>query len=563
MANINDFKLLSKKCLNYFHLAVNTQRFDIKELSEKEKERFGFYYLILSEITHLEDFDRLTSCITDTDFNSKFFNNPIVDEGIDAVFIDDENATIHLFNFKYREKFLADKKQKENEIYLSSKFLNVIKQEKNTLKGKLKKFADDIIQRYNSNTDWTTIFYVVSNENSVVSPKDSNLQNFASLFAVKIEPIGLDWITELLLPSHEIINAKVCLPKEAVISFLETPQSSDVSYIVRMGLPDVIRITCRDKDLRDNYQLEDYDELSSVVENPDVLFGNIRGLLKSTYNKNIQTTLLDQPSKFFYYNNGITIVADDISYKEINGNSRIVLDIKNFQVLNGGQTLRSIHLFNQENEKYISNNLTKAEILVKILKVTDEKLKMEIGEYTNSQNSIKASDLKSVRKEQQELESYLAENNIAYIRKRGDIGENSSSMEYEIGMDRMGQILLATSGYPEAVSNKKREIFTSRYDELFGADSLLSEKTVSLVKIFFTIKEFYKNSDYSYSDQKILYILYLANKFECNNLEKLIDFFEKCILSYMKRNALQLAPSRILILPDFKSYLVSQYSKNR
>ena len=203
------------------------------------------------------------------------------------------------------------------------------------------------------------------------------------------------------------------IPSEGVMSYSEASRSSNVSYIVRMRLTELIRITCNDEGLRNDYQLEDEKILANVAEETDVLFENVRGLiLNSKYNKNIEETLKKEPTKFFFYNNGITIVAENVDYQDINSGKRIKLSLQNFQVLNGGQTLRTIHSFNQQNPQYISDNLSKAEILVRILKVTDNSLKNKIGEYTNSQNAIKVSDLKALRKEQLELDTFLANNDI-------------------------------------------------------------------------------------------------------------------------------------------------------
>lgn len=556
MASINDFKVLNSSCLNYFNLARETQGFNserVSKLGDLEKMRFGFYYFILNKLSDIDEFDDITKCICDQDFMKTLYNDGESDEGIDAVYIDESSSTINLFNFKIREKFNEDKRQSKDEAILSSKFLNVLKTENNRLKGKIGKFASEIIQRYNTPVEWSTNFYIVSNENKELSVSDPNLSEFSELYDVNIETIGLDTITDLMLPSHKRISASLNLPTEAVMSYAESARSSNISYIVHLRLTDLIRITCDDEGLRANDALEEEDQLANVKENRDVLFDNVRGLiLKSKYNRNIEYTLTNEPSKFFFYNNGITIVAEDIMYKELNSGKRARLNLKNFQVLNGGQTLRTVHLFNQKNPKYISDNLSKAEILVRVLKVTEEILKNKIGEYTNSQNAIKPSDLKALRKEQLELEAYLSDHDILYVRKRGDVGDVSKSYKLTIGMERLGQILWAVKGYPELASNKKKEIFTTQYDDLFCTTDLISQSTVDLIKDYIEIKELYKTSSYEVSEQKIMFILYIKSKAGRNDFEAIIEGFESCIMTYIKANNLQLAPARIMILPKFK-----------
>lgn len=557
MATINDFKLLQSSSLKYFELASETQGFDeekIKKLSVIEKARFGFYYFILNKLTSLDEFDDITSCICDQDFNLKIRGTSFSDEGIDAVYIDEEHNEINLFNFKFREKYNPDKQQSKDEAILSSKFLSVLKTENNNLSGPLNIFADRIINYYNTPVEWKTNFYIVSNENRELSPSDKNLEDFAELFDVNIECIGLDSITAMMLPKHKNISAQINLPSEAVMSYSESARSSNISYIVRMRLTELIRITCNDESLRKNSQLEDDNVLGNVKEEIDVLFDNVRGLiLKSKYNKNIEETLSKEPNKFFFFNNGLTVVAENIDYQELNSGKRIRLSLVNFQVLNGGQTLRTIHLFNQKNSQYINDNLSKAEILVRILKITDDSLKNKIGEYTNSQNAIRSSDLKSLRKEQLELDSFLASHGILYLRKRGD-DENNTNAKYDIsiGMERLGQILWTIQGSPEMVSNKKNEIFTSKYDDLFGVDDLISGKTINLIKKYIAIRKVYKSTCYTSTEQKCMYILYIAYFTENDKYLDIIDGLENEIENFIKNNNIKLSPARVLILPKFK-----------
>ena len=345
------------------------------------------------------------------------------------------------------------------------------------------------------------------------------------------------------------------------MSYSESARSSNISYIVRMRLTDLIRITCNDENLRNNFHLEDDSLLSNVKEDIDVLFDNVRGLiLKSKYNKNIEETLNKEPNKFFFFNNGLTVVAENIDYEELNSGKRIRLRLINFQVLNGGQTLRTIHLFNQKNSQYIKDNLSKAEILVRILKITDDSLKNKIGEYTNSQNAIRSSDLKSLRKEQLELDSFLADHGILYLRKRGD-EDNSTNAKYDysIGMERLGQILWTINGFPEMVSNKKNEIFTTKYEDLFGVDDLISEKTVNLIKKYSSIRKEYKATHYVFTEQKCMYILYVSYFTGNDKFTDLIANLEKEIDNFITNNNINLSPARVLILPKFKKVIKSKY----
>ena len=276
----------------------------------------------------------------------------------------------------------------------------------------------------------------------------------------------------------------------------------------------------------------------------NVLYENVRGfILKSKYNNNIFETLKNEPSRFYFYNNGLTIVAKDIIVEKINSNKKWKLTIEDFQVINGGQTLRTIHKYAKEEKDNISR-LSDACVQLRIIKVNDEDLKSKISEYTNSQNAISVIDLKSMRKEQIDLEDYLSENNILYIRKSGNTGKDNKTYSYCITLQKLGQLLYAVDGHPGQVSNKKKQIFTTEYDKLFCTDELLSSKTVEYIKAYFTIRDLYKKVD-GYFELKIFFILYLSVKLGCSDYNKLItDFESSSTIQNMK-------PSRRLIQPSF------------
>ena len=71
---------------------------------------------------------------------------------------------------------------------------------------------------------------------------------------------------------------------------------------------------------------------------------NVRSFLqdKVMVNKGLKHTIVNEPSKFVSYNNGISIIVDDIiSFGE---NDNILTDKFNgIQIINGGQTTASIH----------------------------------------------------------------------------------------------------------------------------------------------------------------------------------------------------------------------------
>lgn len=310
MADRNDFKLLKQRCLRHFELAKNYLGDKKLDLDDNQKARYGFYFFIIQNLTNLVDYDKMVNAITDTEFNSTFFDVNDVDEGIDAVCFDEQEHVIALFNFKYRNKYNDDKEQSKNELLVTSKFLNALKNEDTThLKGKLKKYADKINEYNDSDDIWTTVLYYVSNESKTLSSLDPNIKQMSDTYGIDIEMKGLNELVDMTSLHPRNIDASLVLNRDAVMSFTETSLASARSYIVRLPLTELIRITCDDAKLRNEYNLEDDNALYNTNVDIRVLFDNVRGfILKSKYNKNIEATLDTEPTKFFFYNNGVTIV---------------------------------------------------------------------------------------------------------------------------------------------------------------------------------------------------------------------------------------------------------------
>jgi hypothetical protein len=566
MANINDFKLVAIKSQKYFGFLDKLSSKDFTSLSSISKQRIGFYLYMLENICGIKDISDLSSLITDSEYNQIVNDTKFDDCGVDAIYIDETEKTINIFNFKYREKFNADKNQSINATILSTKFVrSLITESTDGLDSEIKIKADIILEKLLKTNDiWKLNLYVVSNESKSLDKSDIHLKQLEDTYALEIIPVGLDDISKIMSIRPNPVNCEFVVDKDAILSFSESSIASSKSYVIRMIISELVRITCNDESLRNKYNIEDYAPVADKDIDFSVLFDNVRGfVLRSKINPNITKTLKNEPSKFFLYNNGVTIVASDIEAEPINANKKVKLKISNFQVLNGGQTLRSIHAFNQQEIQHINKNLADSEVLIRIFKTTpDSQLTSKIAEYTNSQNSISIIDLKSLSTEQIQIEQYLNEYGIIYSRKVGDIGISpSKTYDYKISMERFGQILYCLMGYPQKATNQKKQIFDRFYDEIFGSSNFKIEQSVTIIKRYFEIKKAYENhvDKYNSSDQKIFFIIYLDQYLE-TDLASLISSFENDLKLYTPEASKKTtSEARKLLLLTFKEYLDSKY----
>ena len=153
-----------------------------------------------------------------------------------------------------------------------------------------------------------------------------------------------------------------------------------------------------------------------------VFESNIRQWMqfKTTVNKGLRETLQNDPGKFFYYNNGITIVVSDFIELENN-----LIELHAPQIVNGAQTSNSI-LDHAKRTKNMEGSMT-----VTIIKADDEQEQNNITKYRNSQNSVRGKDLVSLMDFHKSIKSQLKNCGYFYEIQAGSFDTKSKSKQCE------------------------------------------------------------------------------------------------------------------------------------
>lgn len=156
-----------------------------------------------------------------------------------------------------------------------------------------------------------------------------------------------------------------------------------------------VKCICIDSNIYPSYMCAMPGELlANLYENlgTELLEGNIRSFLstKVAVNSGIRKTIINEPSKFFIYNNGISATATEVYVQEIDGQMYLT-GIVDFQIVNGGQTTASLY-----NSRYKDKaDLSTIYVPMKLTVVEKEESKEVIpliAEYANTQNKVNAAD---------------------------------------------------------------------------------------------------------------------------------------------------------------------------
>jgi len=137
-----------------------------------------------------------------------------------------------------------------------------------------------------------------------------------------------------------------------------------------------------------------YDDYKSRL-----LEGNVRSFLgKRGVNKDIRNTVLNEPDRFFVYNNGLSATATDAIVKD----GRLLF-AKDLQIVNGGQTTATLSAARRTN----GADLSKISVLMKLTKVNPDvaaTIVPLISKSANSQNKINPADFFSTHEYHVRLE---------------------------------------------------------------------------------------------------------------------------------------------------------------
>lgn len=123
---------------------------------------------------------------------------------------------------------------------------------------------------------------------------------------------------------------------------------------------------------------------------------NVRSYLqaKGKINKGILETLRNDPQDFMAYNNGITVVAEEIVFGRLKDGQSGIHELKGMQIVNGGQTTASIHRAMKE----FGADLGRVFIQGKIVTVDPARFNNVvplISRYSNTQNKVSEPDLQA------------------------------------------------------------------------------------------------------------------------------------------------------------------------
>jgi len=182
-------------------------------------------------------------------------------------------------------------------------------------------------------------------------------------------------------------------------------------------------------------------------QHDDRLFSaNYRGFLgiskRKKINSAIKNTAEKQPSDFWVYNNGITLLTNEVIRK----GSKSTL--RGISIINGAQTTGSLGSVDS------SVDLSNVNVMCRIVVCKNPEKIDEIVKYNNTQNKITTWDQYANDELQSVIRTQFAEIGFDYSMKRG-----FDSVDAPIGIEKAAQPVLSFNGYYLDANRSKNSIF--------------------------------------------------------------------------------------------------------
>lgn len=433
MANLLDWNTLDHKVKAY-----------IDPQNDIESPQKAFQILMLESILDISE-EEAEDAITDGGY----------DRGVDAVFVDDRDGknSVHIFQFKYVNSFEKTKNNfPGNEIDKLVSFFNDLLDEnkgmENTCNTLLWNKVKEIWIALNRSNPSIEVHFCGNQKELAPHEQERAEQSIGKYKYFNIHHHSLDSIISFFIEQKrpEINNQLSVVDKD----YFDRTDGSIRGLICTVEANEIVRI------------ISDPDDPKKV--NFNIFNDNVRIYLTRTNKINqriIETALSEKNVLFWYLNNGITITCDSFSYPK--GKRAPIVELKNIQIVNGGQTSNALfEAYNIDSEK-----LNDVLVLLRIIETKSQNVSLSIAESTNSQTPIKSRDLRSNDETQKKLEEAFLELGLFYERKSNQY--QGKPKESRIDALTAGQAYLAyVLDLPEVGKKDRGRIFSDLYDSIFS-----------------------------------------------------------------------------------------------
>lgn len=377
------------------------------------------------------------------------------DRGIDAIYVDERGGAnvIHLFQFKYAQTFEKSKNNfPSNEIDKILSFISDLLDKDPGMEATCNPLLWEKVEQVWEAMDRpnpTIEVHFCSNTASMVVAEQGRISKAIEKYRwVKVNHHDLDRMVSFFVKKNKpVIDRSIRIVDK---DYFERTDGNVRALICSIEASEIVRM------------ITDPDSPDAVFE--PIFDDNVRVYLSrnNPINKEIIATAVSPDRHLFWYlNNGLTITCESFSYPK--GARAPTVDLKNLQIVNGGQTSHALF------EAFKKDADAAGEVLVvaRIIEAKTADVGARISETTNSQTPINSRDLKANTLVQKKIEKALEGVGLYYERKSNQYADKPK--DKRIDSLAAGQAYLAYEvQMPEVAKKDRGRIFGDLFETVFS-----------------------------------------------------------------------------------------------
>lgn len=465
------------------------------------------------------------------------------DRGIDILYLNQDagpdELEVNLVNCKFKENFESASSFTfpTTELSKIESALTDLTEDPlgriESFNSKQKPLIEEIGERYNNSENVAfNVFFCSDGAERVDTKRLNDLRHKFRNVAFNI--IGCDsLIKDYRNKTKPNICGKIVIQKNDMFNVAN-------GFIAKVNAAELLRLFSINSEKRNCTDFE----LNSLVDdelNDSILRDNVRKFkgVTNLINSNIIKTAKDENEscKFFYYNNGLTTICSKIKKSELA--IKQVVTLEGMQVVNGGQTLRCLDQIRKENLQ----NLENIYLLCRFYEIDDLEFSTNVAEFTNSQTAVTNRDIKSIDEKQRKLQELIKLQGYFYQIKAKEF--EKEKRDRVIDLEKIAQCIYAFDcECPSQARNNKKDIFSTKYDEIF-TDNLTDSHIIELFKLSKLVikkrneiieesiaKDLYNKPEYNFVISSDFFVLYGLKKLYLKSHDKLPEDLSQLISLY-------------------------------
>ena len=396
------------------------------------------------------------------------------DGGIDAIHL--VGRTVSIFTFKYTEKFdNCSKNFPKDDLDAFVLTVSAIFQ-----KNLMRETVNEMIWE-KANEIWSLWrdghlsfkFYVCSNKLPPAEDVRKGFENalrpyrFVEFHYLDQEEV----VNKLLERKYRRVDGQLTFIDK---QYFERSDGGVKGFVATVAATDLVKLVS--------------DAVDPTRVNEDAFNDNVRIYKKENRinQRIVETALSDSNYEFWYLNNGINILCEECIYQPNSRSPRVML--RDFQVVNGGQTTHALFEAYHQNPAKLDNVL----LLVRVCETKRENpIGDKISETTNSQTPVTTRDLHANDRIQRKLEEEFRALGYFYERKANQFPDAPSGKR--LNNELLAQLCLAFYlDMPSEAKNSKTLVFGDKYDDIFDDEIVTAKRMLTPLAFYGPLQQMKK-----------------------------------------------------------------------